>query len=53
MKRPRRTYAERRFDLLVELRLLRRTRPARRVLKHVQRELRKLRNVRSMLGDDA
>jgi hypothetical protein len=45
------TYAQRRFMLLVELRLLRRTDAAKRVIKHTQREMRKLRNYRRMMAE--
>lgn len=48
MKRAPPTYAERRFELLVELRFLRLTAPARRVVKHVQLEMRKLRTARRL-----
>jgi len=48
MKRRSMSYAERRLVLIVELRLLRMTKPALRVVKHVQREMRKLRNARRM-----
>ena len=45
------TYAQRRFMLLVELRLLRRTDASKRVVKHVQREMRKLRTYRRMMEE--
>ena len=46
MKRPRPSYAERRRMLLIELRLMRLTQPARRVVKHQQRLMRSLRFAR-------
>jgi len=45
------TYAERRRALLIELRLIRRTRPSRRVVKHMQRLMKKLRTYRRMMED--
>ena len=48
-KRPtQETYAQQRLALLVELRLIRLTSPARRVVKHMQTQMRKLRNARRM-----
>ncbi len=41
-------YEERRRLLLVELRLIRLTHPARRVVKHMQMQMRKLRYARKM-----
>ena len=38
-----RSYAERRRALLIELRMMRMTKPARRVVKHMQSLMRKLR----------
>lgn len=45
-KKPRATYAERRRMLLIELRLMRLTNPARRIVKHQQRLMRALRFAR-------
>jgi len=45
------TYEERRFALLVELRLLRQTGAAKRVVKHMQREMRKLRTWRRLMEE--
>ena len=46
-----REYCQRRLALLIELRFIRKTQPARRVLKHVQRELRRLRTWRRMMRE--
>jgi len=45
-ERPRRSYAERRRMLLIELRIMRLTNPARRSVKHQQRLMRALRFAR-------
>ena len=37
------SYAERRRMLLIELRIMRLTKPSRRVVKHMQRQMKKLR----------
>jgi hypothetical protein len=42
------TYAQRRRLLLIELRIMRRTNPAKRVIKHMQRLMQKLRHDRGM-----
>lgn len=42
------SYADRRRALLIELRLMRRTAPARRVVKHMQTLMRKLRTAHRM-----
>lgn len=42
------TYVQQRKLLLIELRLMRLTAPARRVVKHMQTQMRKLRTMRNM-----
>jgi len=46
-----RDYCGRRLALLIELRVIRRTQPAQRVVKHLQRQLLKLRTYRRMMED--
>jgi hypothetical protein len=43
-----RTYAERRRSLLIELRVMRRTNPSKRIVKHMQTLMRKLRTARRL-----
>lgn len=44
-------YQEQRQALLIELRLLRLTKPSKRVVKHMQRRLRKLRTFKRMMEE--
>lgn len=44
-------YRMRRQELLVELRVMRLTKPARRVVKHMQLQMRKLRTLRRMMEE--
>lgn len=44
-----REYCDRRLALLIELRMIRRTSPSQRVIKHMQLQLRKLRTYRRMM----
>jgi hypothetical protein len=45
------TYEHRRKLLLIELRLIRLTKPAKRVVKHMQRQMRKLRTTRRLMQE--
>lgn len=42
------SYAEQRRSLLIQLRIMRRTKPAKRIVKHMQRLMQALRFARSM-----
>jgi len=44
-----REYCDRRLSLLIQLRVIRRTQPAKRVIKHLQREMKQLRTYRRMM----
>lgn len=44
-----REYRDRRLSLLIQARVLRRTAPAKRVIKSLQREMRQLRTTRRMM----